>query len=170
MQYPSFPRKRESIDPAAPPVPISRLASPILAVASSFLLAGCLPPDFKLIDQRTFAPPHTPGEAELARAHLPEQPLVIIRFDQLDNDYFPALADAVQAAQTHKPDVEFDVVTPIPTAAPQAEQDRFARQGAEDAQTVANALGNDGITPDRVHIGYRGDAGSPPREVLVYVR
>jgi hypothetical protein len=101
---------------------------------------------------------------------LPPQPLVVIRFDQLDNDYFPALADAVQLAQARKPNVEFDVITPVPTAAPQAEQDRFARQGAEDAQAVANALGLDGITSERVHIGYRGDPGSPPREVLVYVR
>ena len=139
-------------------------------VAAPLLLAGCLPPDFKLIDQRTFWPPHTPSEAEIARAKLPAQPLVIIRFDQLDNDYFPALAEAAQAALTRKPDVEFDVLTPIPTAAPQTEQDRFARQGAEDAQAVANALGVDGITTDRVHIGYRGDPGSPPREVLVYVR
>ncbi len=95
---------------------------------------------------------------------------MIIRFDQLDNDYAPALADAVEAARARKSDVEFDVVTPIPTAAPQEEQDRFARQGAEDAQAVVNALGLDGVTPDRVHLGYQGDPGSPPREVLVYVR
>ncbi len=147
-----------------------RFLRPCASVAALLLLAGCLPPDFKLVDQRTFWPPRTPGEAEIARARLPPQPLVIIRFDQLDNDYAPALAEAVQAAQARKPDVEFDVLTPIPTGAPQAEQDRFARQGAEDAQAVANALGLEGITADRVHIGYRGDPGSPPREVLVYVR
>jgi hypothetical protein len=147
-----------------------RVLRPCAILPALLLLAGCLPPDFKIIDQRTFWPPHTPSEAELARAHLPPQPLVVIRFDQFDNDYAPALAEAAQAAQTRKQDVEFDVLTPIPTAAPQEEQDRFARQGAEDAQAVANALGQDGITPDRVHIGYRGDPGSPPREVLVYVR
>jgi hypothetical protein len=139
-------------------------------LAAPLLLAGCLPPDFKLIDQRTFWPPRNPTSADIARANLPPQPLVIIRLDQVDYDYRPALADAVQAAETRKPNVEFDVLTPIPTSAGQDVQERFARQGATDAQDVANALGYDGVAPDRVHIGYRGDPGSPPREVLVYVR
>jgi hypothetical protein len=147
-----------------------RLARPLLALAASLLLAGCWPPDFKIIDQRTFAPPHAPTEADLARAHLPPAPLVTIRFDNPDADYAPALADAVTSAEARKPDVEFDVLTPIPTSAPQATQDEFARQGADDAQAVLNALGADGIRPDRVHLGYRADPGSPPREVLVYVR
>jgi hypothetical protein len=138
--------------------------------AVPLLLAGCLPPDFKLIDQRTFWPPHNPTSADIARANLPSEPLVIIRLDQPDYDYRPALADAVQAAETRKPDVEFDVLAPIPTSAAQDVQERFARQGAADAEEVANALGYDGVTPDRVHIGYRSDPGSPPREVRVYVR
>jgi hypothetical protein len=139
-------------------------------LAAGLLLSGCLPPDWRLIDQRTFWPPHNPTSADVARANLPQQPLVIIRLDLVDYDYRPTLADAVQAAEVHKPDVEFDVLTPIPTAAAQDVQERFARQGAADAQEVANALGADGIGPDRVHIGYRGDPGSPPREVRVYVR
>jgi hypothetical protein len=96
-------------------------------LAAPLLLVGCLPPDFKLIDQRTFWPPHNPTSADIARANLPPEPLVIIRFDQPDYDYRPALADAVQAAQARKPDVEFDVLTPIPTAAAQDVQERFAR-------------------------------------------
>ena len=139
-------------------------------LAASLLLSGCLHPDWRLIDQRTFWPPHNPTSADIARANLPPLPLVIIRFDQVDYDYRPTLADAVQAAETRKPDVEFDVLTPIPTSAAQEVQEKFARQGAADAQEVANALGADGIGPDRVHIGYRGDPGSPPREVRIYVR
>ena len=143
---------------------------PCALLAAAFLLAGCWPPDFKIIDQRTFWPPRTPTEADIARANLPPAPLVTIRFDDPDFDYTSTLADAVQAAESRKPDVEFDVLTPIPTSASQAEQQRFARQGADDAQTVLNALGADGVHPDRVHLGYRADPGSPPREVLVYVR
>ena len=168
LPSPSFPRKRESIDAAAPRGRSWRLALPLLA--SALLLAGCLPPDFRIIDQRTFWPPQAPTEAEVARAHLPPAPLVTIRFDTPDADYTAALADAVTAAESRKPDVEFDVLTPMPTSAPQAEQDQFARQGAEDAQAVLTALGADGVHPDRVHLGYRADPGSPPREVLVYVR
>jgi hypothetical protein len=141
-----------------------------LILAAPLLLAGCLPWDWRLIDQRTFAPAHAPGAADVARANLPKLPLAVIRFDNLDADYRPALAEAVEAAQAHKANVEFDVLTPIPTAAAQEVQDRFARQGEADAQEVATALAADGVLPDRVHIGFRGDPGSPPREVRVYVR
>jgi len=137
---------------------------------SPLLLAGCWAPDWKLIDQRTFAPTHAPETADVARANLPRLPLVTIRFDDLDDDYRPTLADAVEAAQSRKADVEFDVLTPIPTAAPQDEQEKFTQQGQEDAQEVATALAADGVSPDRVHIGFRGDPGAPAREVRVYVR
>jgi hypothetical protein len=142
----------------------------ILVLAAPLLLTGCWAPDWKLIDQRTFWPPHAPEAGDVARANLPKFPLAVIRFDDLDADYRPALAEAVQAAVDRKADVEFDVLTPIPTTAPQAEQDRFATQGEADAQEVATALAADGVLPDRVHIGFRGDPGSPPREVRVYVR
>jgi len=135
----------------------------------ALLLSGCAPP-LKLIDQRTFWPAQTPTAGDLARGTLPKTPLVEIRFDDLDADFRPALADAVAAAQSRKADVEFDVLVPIPTTAPQEEQDRFTSQGQADAQEVASALAADGVLPDRVHIGFRGDPGSPPREVLVYVR
>jgi len=141
-----------------------------LIMAVPLLLTGCWAPDWKLIDQRTFWPASTPGKTDVARANLPKTPLLVIGFDDLDADYKSALAEAMVAAQARKPDVEFDVLTPIPTTADQAEQDRFARQGEADAQAVAAVLIDDGVLPDRVHIGFRGDPGSPPREVRVYVR
>ncbi len=141
-----------------------------LTMAVPLLLTGCWAPDWKLIDQRTFWPATTPGTTDVARANLPKVPLVVIRFDNLDSNYESALADALVAAQARKADVEFDVLTPMPTTADQAEQDQFARQGEADAQAVAAVLIEDGVPPDRVHIGFRGDPGSPPREVRVYVR
>jgi hypothetical protein len=141
-----------------------------LIVLAPLLLAGCWAPDWKLIDQRTFWPASTPGAGDVARANLPKLPLVTIDFDDLDADYRPALDQAVVAAQARKPDVEFDVLTPVPSTAPQQQQDEFARQGAADAQQIAAALVDDGVPPDRVHLGFRGDPGSPPREVRVYVR
>jgi hypothetical protein len=141
-----------------------------LMLAVPLVLTGCLPPDWKLIDQRTFWPQQTPNAADVARGNISKIPLAVIRFDDLDADFRPALADAVVAAQARKADVEFDVLAPIPTTAPQDEQDRYASQGQDDTQDVASALAADGVSPDRVHIGFRGDPGSPPREVLVYVR
>jgi hypothetical protein len=140
-------------------------------VLSGCTITGLRMADIKPIDQRSFeGPAQAPGAAGVARARLPRQPLAVIRFDQQDADFRPALAAAVNAALARKPDPSFDVLTPMPSSAAPDIQDRFARQGAIDAQEVANALAADGIPPDQVHIGLRGDPGAPPREVLVYVR
>jgi hypothetical protein len=146
------------------------LALTLAVILAVLPLCGCWAPDWKLIDQRTFWPANTPGTAEVARANVPKLPLAVIRFEDLDADYRPALAEAVQAAEDRKADVEFDVLAPIPTTAPPEEQERYTSQGQADAQEVATALAADGVLPDRVHIGFLGDPGSPPREVRVYVR
>jgi hypothetical protein len=128
--------------------------------------AGC-----RLIDQRRFEPAAAaPEAAQLQRPVLPALPLVTIPFDQPDLDWRTPLLAAVLAAQSRKPDVVFDVVAPIPVAASDAAQDKAAAQGAEDARTVADAMQYDGVPADHVHLGYRGDPGQPPREVLVYAR
>ncbi|MCW3473111.1 hypothetical protein [Limobrevibacterium gyesilva] len=138
---------------------------------AALLLAGLVLTGCTLVDQRTFQrTPPAPTAEDVARARLPPLPLVVIRFDQLDTDYQPALAEAIEAAQARKPDVVFDVLTPIPTGEAREVQERYARQGAEDAAAVANALAAEGVPPDRVHMGYRGDPGTPPREVRVYAR
>ena len=152
-------------------------ARPVFAQAGlALLLSGCTLSglrfsDLKLIDQRTFqGPTRAPTASDIAQAKLPAQPLLVIRFDQPDADFRPAVSDAVQAALARKPDPSFDVLTPMPSAADQETQDRFISQGAVDAQQVANALAAAGIPPDQVHIGLRGDPGAPAREVRVYVR
>ncbi len=85
-------------------------------------------------------------------------------------DFRPALGEAVEAAQARKQDVEFDVLAPMPIAADQATQDVFTKNGATDTQAVAMAMGYAGVSLDKVHIGFRGDPGSPPREVQIYLR
>jgi hypothetical protein len=134
------------------------------------LLGGCTMPGFHLIDQRTFEATTAPSAADIARAKLPALPLAVIRFDQPDVDYKQALADAIGSAQTRKSDVAFDVVSPVPLKAPQAEQDRATAQGKQDAQDIATAIAEDGVAPDHIFLGFRGDPGAPPREVRVYVR
>jgi hypothetical protein len=136
----------------------------LLALLAAF--AGC-----RLIDQRLFEPAATaPEAAQLKRSALPPLPLVTIRFDQPDLDWQTPLQAAVLAAQSRKPDVGFDVVAPIPVAASAAAQDKASAQGVEDVRMVANALQYNGVPADHVHLGYRGDPGQPPREVLVYAR
>ena len=142
-------------------LPIAALLVPLLVA-----VAGCT-----LVDQRTFqrAAPG-PAAAEIARAKAPALPLVSIRLDQPGADYRPALAEAVQAAQQRKPDVTFDVLAMVPSQATAGEQDRRAGEAAQDAREVAAAMVAVGIPQDRMRLGLRGDPGTPPREVRIYVR
>jgi hypothetical protein len=130
------------------------------------LLAGCAPslspPYLTLIDQRTFNPAVAPTEADV-RA-LPPLPLAVVRFDVAGIDYGPDLARAVEAATARKPDAEFNVVTPVARGmTPNA-------QSAEDAAAIARAIAEQSVLPEKIHIGLVEDAGTPAREVRVYVR
>jgi hypothetical protein len=136
-------------------------------LAALLLVGGCTPADHfpyvRLIDQRTFAPSGTaPTAADLK--NLPALPLATVRFDVPDEDFTPALAEAVEAATARKPDVEFDVIAPVAhgaTPGPYA---------AEDAATVARAIAEQSVPPERIHLGVVEDAGTPAREIRVYVR
>lgn len=136
------------------------------------VLAGC-----PLIDQRTFERAGLfPAAQQLhagdyAASARPPPPLVTIRFGVPgDNDWGPSLLEAARAAQIRKPDVQFDVVTPIPVSATFAVQNAAGKTGAADASAVATALQADGISADAIHIGSRSDPGNPPRQVEIYVR
>jgi hypothetical protein len=130
------------------------------------VLAGC-----KLVDQRTFeATPTAPAAAQLNRPDLPKAPILTINFAFADMDWRPSVHKAVRDAEAHQPGVAFAVVTPIPIAASREVQDRFTRQGREDAVAVADELQAAGVTPDRITLGLRSDAGSPPREVRIYTQ
>jgi hypothetical protein len=138
----------------------------LLALLTIAALPGC-----QLIDQRTFrAKDVAPSTTDLANAKLAPLPYVTIDMADPDADFRPALGEAVEAAQARKQDVEFDVLAPMPIAADQATQDVFTKNGATDTQAVAMAMGYAGVSLDKVHIGFRGDPGSPPREVQIYLR
>jgi len=128
--------------------------------------AGC-----KLIDQRTFERAKTaPTGAALTRGDLPARPLVVIDFAFADADWRAPLDEAVRSALLLNANARFAVVTPIPTGASQAEQDKFAKQGQADAQMIANQMQTDGVTPERISLRFQGDPGSPTREVRVYTQ
>jgi hypothetical protein len=138
---------------------------PIL-LAAMLALGGC-----RLIDQRTFErTPETPNAAALAHPVLPPLPAARLRPADPSADWRTVLDDAVLRATAHNPDARFELLTPVPTSASRDEQDRFAREGAQDAQTVAAALQEDRVDPSRITIGYVGDPGHPVREVRLYIR
>ncbi len=140
------------------------MAARAAALLALLLLGGC-----KLIDQRTFeTTPTAPAAAQLNRPGLPPLPLLTMNPANPNTDWQTPLGEAVLAAEARKPDVRFNVVTPIPTSATQAVQNTYAKNGQADAQAVAWQLQADGIAPDHISIRFQGDPGAPPREVRLY--
>ncbi len=127
-------------------------------------LAGC-----KLVDQRTFErTPTAPSAAELARAAQERKPILTISFAIADANWRPALALAVLGAEAHNPNAVFDVVTPVPVMASRDAQDKFIKQGQDDAAMVAREIQANRVPPERVTVSLRGDPGNPPRQVQVF--
>ncbi|MBV9811205.1 MAG: hypothetical protein JO326_00525, partial [Acetobacteraceae bacterium] len=94
-----------------------------------------------LVDRSWFrAKGKPPAAQQLARAELPQLPLLTIRFDTADPEFQGAVAQAVEAVNAIKPDAQYDVVTPIPAQATEAQQDVAARNGQQDAASVVQAL------------------------------
>ena len=139
--------------------------------ATAFVLAALLATSCSLPDRSWFRRAgKAPETSQLARADLPETPLLTIRFDNPDQDIQAPVNQAVEAVNAIKPDAQYDVVTLIPITAPDQVQNTAARNGQQDAAAVVQALGYAGVSLDNVHVGYRSDAGAPPREVLVFAR
>ena len=134
-------------------------------LAGILLACGCT-----LIDQRTFAPPQPAGAAEQARAKLPALPLAIVRFNDPDTDWRIAVAAAVNQALQRRPGASFDVLASVPLGAAPLVQDEAAIRGQADTRAVADALLEAGVASDQLYLGLRGDPGTPPREVRIYVR
>ena len=139
----------------------------LVAVVLALSVGGC-----KLIDQRTFeSAGQAPDTAALERAkNLPKLPLLTIAFASQAVDFQNDLQAAVLAAQSRKPDADFDVLAPIPTSGTQALQDTYQKAGEANTLAVARGLGYAGVSEDRIHVGFQGDSGVPTQEVRVYVR
>jgi hypothetical protein len=120
-----------------------------------------------LIDQTTFAPaPEAkaqPPAAPSAAAIDPRTPLVMIDYSIGAPNYDELLQDAVLAARSRYPDVQFDVVSVMQdTSDVQTGQDR--------AFGVMRAIMRDRVPADRIHLGLRTDPTAKAGRVLVYVR
>ncbi len=136
-------------------------------VALLLLLSGCIPatsyPYATLIDQRTFrAASVAPATTDVKP--LPALPLAVVRFDQPDDIIAQQLATAIEAAQSRKPDVEFNVMAPV------ARGTAPSQRATDDATEVARMLAQQSVDPDHIHVGIVEDAGTPAREVRIYVR
>lgn len=145
------------------------------AILLALLAGGCTPkadfPFMRIVDQRSFEPgglfggpaqPRRAPEPAQVRA-LPPLPLVVIRFTAPDMDIAPAVNEAVGSAQARKPDVEFDVIAIVPG-------DAEADQPTKDGETVARALADRAVPPERIHVSLLADPLASGREVRIFVR
>lgn len=139
---------------AAVRIALSKLAIPMLLA-----LAAC-----HLIDQTDFdprlrpkpVPPPLPSTETRAA-------LVTIDYTHADPQYKAALATAIQAAETKRPGVLYDVVAVVGTAAAAAE-------GQARAAEVMTAIESDGVIAPRIQLGLLLDPGRKIPQVRVYLR
>ena len=144
---------------------VTRSAALLLPLLS-LLGAGCT-----LVDQRTFNPQagakYTPPVTGPVIAPVP--PLVTVDYGHPDPDYAAALHQAVAAALARKADVQFDVVTVVPSNGTTAQQVAAASGLTANAREIARAINNDGVDDDRIHLLARAEAGVSSRQIQVFV-
>ena len=137
---------------------MTRLVPVVLALLS---FTGCT-----LIDRRTFAPSPEAKAQPAAQAPVvldTRTPLVTIDYTVPSPDYGELLHDAVRAAQSRYPDVQYDVVSVLKdTGEASAGQDR--------ATGVMRAIMRDGVPAARIHLALRTDPALAASQVRVYVR
>ena len=143
------------------PHPEAAVHTSLLRIAVPLLLAlsGC-----HLLDQTDFepkmrakpSPPPVPNPETRAA-------LVTIDFAKADPDYRAALATAIQAAESKRPGVLYDVVAVVPDAA-------GAAAGQARAAEVMTAIEADGVIAPRIQLGLMLDSGRKIPQVRVYLR
>ena len=144
---------------------LPRIARRLLPLLT--LLAGCTPslsgpPFVHLIDRRDLAGYSAPKPSPAT--NLPPLPLAVVRFDSVQVDFRPQLDAAIDAALARKPDVEFNVVSPLTHAsAPDSTIEAHATE-------VAREIAERSVDPARIHLGVSEVPGQPAQEIRVYVR
>jgi hypothetical protein len=98
------------------------------------------------------------------------QPLVVIRFDEPNVDYEPALYGAVNQALQARPNAGFDVVGVAAGAGGQGEVALAGNRAVRNAEQVVRSLTNMGLPADRVSVSSTRNPGSSVNEVHVYLR
>jgi len=128
-----------------------------------------------LVDQRTFdrsagrkPVPHLPPAA--AAGPGPTPPLFVVHAGQADEEWQPALRQAVGDALARKPNVLFTVESVVPMASSPAAQAASLRAAtAEAGRPVADAITADGAQPVQVEMTAASVASATAPEVRVYV-
>ena len=150
------------------PVPHTRLN--VILVCCCLLLPGC-----KLIDQRTFdrtagrtPVPHMP--AQVAGGPAPIPPLFVVHAGMADEEWQPALREAVGDALARKPNALFTVEAVAPAAAsPAAQATALGDATTGRGRPVAQSILTDGAQAAQVEMTALSDPAVQAPEVRVFV-
>lgn len=140
-------------------LPGRRFAAALLLVLP-LSLSAC-----HLLDQTDFQPKPPAPPAGPPPVPDPETrtALVTIDYAKANPDYRTALAAAIQAAESRRPGVLYDVVAVVPDAA-------GAVAGRTRAADVMIAIEANGVIPARIQLGLKLEPGRKIPQVRVYLR
>ena len=139
----------------------------LVAMAATGVLSGC-----RLVDQTTFGAkplPPAPDKIALALDNPDRVPLITVRFNQDSWLYADALANAVDAADQRKSNVNFNVVTVVPAVGSDRQQDAAVASAQQDTLQIMDQMVEAGATADNIHLSARVDPTVKEREVRIYV-
>jgi hypothetical protein len=122
------------------------------------------------LGNRTFGIPDPPPAGGAAALVGQRQPLAVIRFDQPDVNFEPALFTVVNAALERRPNAGFDLVAVTPSVGDPAKVALETNRSRRNAELVLRSLVNLGLPPDRVSLAATSSAEAQVNEVHVYVR
>lgn len=118
---------------------------------------------------RSYSVPMQPSSAPGAGIAT-GRPLVVIRFDNENVDYEPALFSAVSAALDRRPNAAFDVVAVAPAVGTAGEVAVNANESRRNADAVLRSLASMGLPSDRVSVSSATSGAARANEVHIFVR
>lgn len=98
------------------------------------------------------------------------RPLVVIRFDNENVDYEPALFSAVSAALDRRPNAAFDVVAVASAIGTSGEIAINSNASRRNADAVLRSLASMGLPADRVSVSSATSPAAQANEVHIFVR
>lgn len=131
----------------------------------ALMLGGCA-----LVDQSTFGgKPLAPAPDQLASALASDGgvPLVVIQAGD-GVAYAGALHEAVAEAEARNPNVRFRLESVVPAAGDLNTQQRALQDTSAQARAVMDVMGQQGISPERVTLAARTEAGVRRPEIRLY--
>lgn len=110
------------------------------------------------------------GPAGLPAARMGGQPLVVIRFDDPNVAYEPALYNALSGALAQNPNATVEVVSISPTDAIRGREALSANTSRRHAEKVVRSLTEMGLPGDRIRLSATTSPEVAAPQVQVYVR